>query len=405
MTEEQVKQLTKSIEKFNLVEIPAIDTDNKIVAGHQRLNIMQLLGRGEEIIDVRIPNRKLTDAEFKEYNVRSNKNTGIWDDELLASLFSENELREFGFSEIELGMMEFKDNDEMLDDVVPQMPDEEPKSKLGDLYELPGGHRILCGDSLLKEDVDKLMNGVKIDLVFTDPPYNVDYQGLGQNTSTGILNDKMSFESFSEFLTDAFERYAENSKRETAWYVFHSPKTQDQFKEAINKTDWKVKTQLIWNKPSAGLGANEYRQKHEPFFYCGTDDVKFYGDRTGTTVWDFQKDTDAFVKWAKKVQEADSQGKTTIWTMKREPVEEYVHPTQKPVELIEKAIINSSKAGEVVADFFLGSGATLIASLKKNRICYGMELDPKYVDTIIERYCFYTDNRNVIKNGEEIKWE
>ena len=136
--EEQVAQLTKSLERFGLVEIPAIDIDNVLVAGHQRMKVMQLLGRGEEEIDVRIPNRKLTEQEFKEYNVRSNKNTGMWDDELLASLFDEQELRDIGFSEQELGMLDFEDSNDLDDDVVPEVP-EEPISKIGDLYEFPDG--------------------------------------------------------------------------------------------------------------------------------------------------------------------------------------------------------------------------------------------------------------------------
>lgn len=404
MTEDQVKQLTTSIEKFGLVEIPAIDTDNTIVAGHQRMKIEQIRGNGDDIIDVRVPNRKLTEAEYKEYNVRSNKNTGMWDEELLASLFDEQELRDIGFTDLELGMMDFDDDKEETEDDVP-LPPEEPKSALGDLYELPGGHRVLCGDSTKKEDVDRLMNEIQADMVFTDPPYNVNYSGTGKNTQEGILNDHMSSGEFDTFLSDVFKRYAELSKPESAWYVFHSSSTQDQFKKYIEETGWNVKTQIIWNKPNASMGWGDYRMKHEPMFYCGKENVNFYGDRTGTSVWDFHTEIDDLVKWAKNIQRADHQGKTTVWTMKRENVNGYVHPTQKPVELIEKAIINSSKNGELVVDLFLGSGATLIACGKKGRICYGMEMDPKYVDVIIQRYCEYTGNYQVTKNGKEIVWE
>ncbi len=402
MSEDQVKQLTTSLEKFGLVEIPAVDTDNVIIAGHQRMRVMSILGRGQEEIDVRVPNRKLTDQEYKEYNVRSNKNTGSWDDELLAALFDEQELRDIGFTDLELGLMSFDEYEEEDEDVVPELP-EEPKSKTGDLYEL-GGHRVLCGDSTKKEDVEKLMNGIQADLIFTDPPYNINYSGKGKNTQEGIMNDNMGSEEFDTFLDETFKRYSEISKQEAAWYVFHSPKTQDQFKNAINKTGWKVKNQLIWNKPNAGMGMNEYRQKHEPFFYCGTDRVNFYGDRTGTTIWDLHKDIEDLMKWAKRVQEADKAGKTTIWTMKREPVGDYVHPTQKPVELIEKAITNSSKNGQLVVDLFLGSGATLIAAGKKGRVCYGIELDPKFCDVIVERYRTFTHDQNVLKNGKPIDW-
>jgi DNA modification methylase len=145
--------------------------------------------------------------------------------------------------------------------------------------------------------------------------------------------------------------------------------------------------------------------KHEPMFYCGQEGVKFYGDRTGTSVWDFQKDIEDLIKWAKTIQKADSSGKTTIWTMKREPVGGYVHPTQKPVELIEHAIRNSSQNGEIVADLFGGSGATLIACGKKGRRAFLMELDPRYVDVIVTRYCDYIGDYEIIKNGEKITWK
>lgn len=404
MTEDQAKQLQKSIEQFDLVEIPVIDLDNTLVAGHQRMRMMQLLGRGGETTDVRVPNRKLTPKEFKDYNVRSNKNVGMWDDELLAGLFDEQELRELGFSDLELGLLDFNDPKEEDDDVVPELPENEPVSKLGDLYELPGGHRILCGDSTSKEDVERLMAGANADMVFTDPPYNVNYSGRGVETSNKILNDKMSKCEFDIFLDEVFKRYAEVSKETAPWYVFHSSSTQHQFQRAIEESGWNVKNQIIWNKPNASMGWGDYRYKHEPMFYCGREGVNFYGDRKGTTVWDFHSEIDDLVKWAKTIQSADKNGKTTIWTMKREPVGDYVHPTQKPVELIEYAIRNSSKPGDIVLDLFMGSGATLIASGKKGRIAYGMELDPKYVDVIIGRYCNYTMNDKIKKNGEEITW-
>lgn len=167
-----------------------------------------------------------------------------------------------------------------------------------------------------------------------------------------------------------------------------------------------VKSQLIWNKPHAGLGMNEYRAKHEPFFYATIKDEKpsFYGDRTHTTIIDFQKSDAQLTAWAKKQREAEKAGRTTIWTMKREPVSDYVHPTQKPVELIMYALANSSKVEDAILDPFLGSGSTLIACEKTNRNCYGSELDPKFVDVIVERYVEYSENRNIKKNGENIIW-
>lgn len=289
------------------------------------------------------------------------------------------------------------------DDEVPEIPDE-PQSKLGDLYEL-GDHRLLCGDSSNIDDVAKLVDGKKADMVFTDPPYNVAYSGRGENTSNGIMNDKMSDEAFTVMLSEWFKRFAENTKVGGAWYVFHSSSTQDQFTKAIEDTGWKVRTQIIWNKPTASMGWGDYRMKHEPMLYCGKENTQFYGDRTNTSIWDFHKNENDLEKWAKRQLQAEKDGKTKIWTMKRESVQGYVHPTQKPVELISFALFNSSKAGDIVLDLFGGSGSTMVACDKIGRISHSMELDPKYVDVIVQRYCEYTGNYNIRKNGEDIIWQ
>ena len=290
------------------------------------------------------------------------------------------------------------------DDQVPAVPPVAKSSK-GSLYEL-GPHRLLCGDSTNAADVATLLGGYKADMVFTDPPYNVDYSGSGKNTSEGIMNDKMDDAKFNAFLTDAFKNIRDNTKAGAGLYIFHSDKTQAIFELALKKTGFQIRAQLIWNKPSGGLGMGDYRSKHEPFFYVSAEGQTpvFYGDRTNTTIVDFNKTDTQLLAWAKRQKEAERNGKTTIWTMKREPVTDYVHPTQKPVELIQYALSNSSKVEDIVFDPFLGSGSTLIACQKTNRICYGMELDPKYVDVIIERYCDYTGNRQIKKNGEDILW-
>lgn len=243
-------------------------------------------------------------------------------------------------------------------------------------------------------------------MVFTDPPYNIDYKGKGKNTSNGIMNDRMENAQFKEFLISAFKVVKDNIKSGAGLYIFHSPTTQREFEDAINANGMHVKQQLVWNKPSAGLGMGEYRSKHEPFFYVVVNGEKanFYGDRTNTTIVDFQKTDAQLIAWAKKQREAEKSGKMTVWTMKREPVQDYVHPTQKPVELVMYAIHNSSKVDDIILDTFLGSGSTLIACEKTNRICYGIELDPRFVDLIVQRYVDYTENRKIIKNGEVIEW-
>ncbi len=250
------------------------------------------------------------------------------------------------------------------------------------------------------------MHGVKADMVFTDPPYNVDYHGSGKNTSNTIMNDNMGSVQFRQFLIDAFKPVRANIKASAGLYVFHSPTTQREFEEALLKNEMEVKAQLIWNKPHAGLGMGHYRSKHEPFFYAKVKDQtpNFYGDRTNTTIIDFQKTDEQLLKWAKKQREADKEGRNTIWTMKREPVQDYKHPTQKPVELVMYALHNSSKVDDIILDPFLGSGSTLIACEKTNRTCYAMELDPRYIDVVVQRWCEFTNNNKVVKNGEKITW-
>ena len=398
---EQIAKVAASIREFGMNQPIVVDAQGVIIVGHGRWEALKSMGWTEEQIAPHIKVVDLSEEQAKAYRLADNKlNESEWDMELVIS-----DLKELTDALIDLTGFD-KDlilEPEDIDDVVPETP-AEPQSEFGDLYEL-GEHRVMCGDSTKAECIERLMDGRKADMVFTDPPYNVNYSGSGENTSEGIMNDHMSEEDFDTFLTDAFKRYAESSKGGAGWYVFHSYHAQDAFRRAIEQTEWKVKSQLIWNKPSAGLGMNEYRPKHEPFFYCVNKEANFYGDRTGTTVWDLHKSEQALIAWAKKQKVLETEGKTTIWTMKRENVGGYVHPTQKPVELITYAIHNSSKTGDIVTDTFLGSGSTLIAAQKTGRVCYGMELDPKYVDVIISRYVAYTGNNTVIKNGEEIIWQ
>lgn len=204
----------------------------------------------------------------------------------------------------------------------------------------------MCGDSSSKEMVDELMGGQRVDMVFTDPPYNVAYKGNGKNTSNEIKNDNMSDAAFEDMLQAWFLRYRENIKGGGAMYVFHSTSTQALFEKHIASAGFRVKAQLVWNKPTAPMGWADYRCKHEPFFYCGIEgeSTQFYGDRTHTNVVDFKKSDAQLLALLKRAREAEKEGKTTVWTMKRDSVKDYVHPTQKPVELIGYALANSSKA-------------------------------------------------------------
>lgn len=394
----QIAQIAASIKQFGFNQPLVVDKDDVLIVGHGRYLAAHLLG----LLTVPVLKIHIAEEQAKAYRLADNKlNESDWDMQLVIQ-----ELK--GLS---LPMLDITGFDRKLvlnlddkDDVVPATPDK-AKSEVGDLYEL-GAHKILCGDSTKEESYTKLMQGVKADMVFTDPPYNIDYHGAGKKTSTGIMNDKMGGVQFREFLIGAFKEWPDAVKRGAASYIFHSPTTQAIFEDALNVTGFEVKYQLIWNKPMAGLGMGDYRNKHEPFFYAcikGGDPL-FYGDRTHTSVIDFHRTDAQLIAWAKKEREAEKAGKTTIWTMRREPMQEYVHPTQKPVELIMYALANSSKVEDIVLDPFLGSGSTLIACHKTNRICYGIELDPKFVDVIVQRWVDYSENKNIKKNGKQIVW-
>lgn len=396
----QIEQIANSINAFGMNQPIVVDKEGVIIVGHGRYEALKHLGWSDDQINEHVKVLDIPASKAMAYRLADNKlNESDWDMELVIE-----ELRELSSEELDLTGFD-KDliiEDDENDDVAPEAP-EEPRSKLGDLYEL-GEHRVLCGDSTKIEDVERLMDGKKADMVFTDPPYNVNYSGRGEKTSNTILNDKMSDNNFDTFLLDVFKRFAENSKAGAAWYVFHSSSTQDQFQKAIEDTGWKVKNQIIWNKPVASMGWGDYRWKHEPMFYCGKENTQFYGDRTHSTVWDFQKTEQELLNWAKKQKQLEQRAGTTIWSMKRDNVNEYVHPTQKPVEIVAYAIKNSSKDGDIVMDLFGGSGATMIAANKLGRNAYLMELDPKYVDVIVQRYVDYVEDPIVIKNGKPDTW-
>ncbi len=380
----QIAQIAASIKEFGFNQPIVVDKNGVIIVGHGRYEAAHLL----KLTKAPIISVDLDEKRAKAYRLADNKlNESDWDMELviqeLKALEDDALVALTGFEKDLL-----IEGDEM-DDIIPENP--EPLAKLGDLWQL-GPHRVLCGDSTDKEAVARLMGGVQANMVFTDPPYNIAYAGSPDKRWEVIENDEMSPEGFDNLLTQAFARYKESIKTQAGLYIFHSPKTQDQFRKAIETNGFEIKSQLVWNKPSQVPGMGAYRSKHEPFYYACLDGekAKFYGDRTHTSIWDFQGSDQELLNWAKREKRAEKEGKTTIWTMKREPTGDYKHPTQKPVELITYALFNSSKRGDLVLDLFLGSGSTLIAAEKTGRVCYGMELDPQYVDVIIERYGQYT---------------
>jgi len=395
----QVQQVADSIKEFGMNQPIVVDKKGVIIVGHGRYDALKLLGW--EIKPEWVKVVDLSEEQANAYRLADNKlNESEWDMKLVIE-----ELK--GLSLPMLDLTGF-DKDLILeadeaDDAIPAIPDK-PRSKLGDLYEL-GQHRVLCGDSTKLEDVERLMDGKKADMVFTDPPYNVDYSGM-QNSKKWdkIANDSMSDAEFEEFLKSIFERYNEHTKKDAAFYICHSDKASREFRNAFESVGLEWRATIIWMKNISAFNFAQYKYQHEPIFYCFRkgNTVSWYGDATNTTKWKETWDDKKIVAWFKKQQEKERiSGATTVWEAKKEHGD---HPTIKPIELITKAVFNSSKQDDIVLDLFLGSGSTLIASQKTGRICYGMELDCRYIDVIIERWCEYTGIRNIKKNGKDIVW-
>lgn len=360
-----VDAVAASIREFGFKVPLVIDKDGVIVAGHTRYKAAQKLGLKELPCIVA---DDLTDDQIKAFRLADNKTAELaeWDFELLDLELDDIELDmgEFGFEEIMEEPAEVKE-----DDYEPELS-EEPKSKLGDIYQL-GRHRLMCGDSTDAETVAKLMDGVKADMVFTDPPYNVDYSDKNKflnNADKGnCIQEDIENDSFADdeqaknnLWTPAFSNMLLYSKDECSIYVTmpQGGTHMMMMMMSIHEAGWKVKHELIWVKNNHVLGRTDYFYKHEPILYGWNKKHKFYGNG------EFDK---------------------SVWEIPK-PQKSDLHPTMKPIELIANAILNSSKSDDVIVDVFGGSGSTLIACEQTNRTCYMMELDPHYCDVIIDRW-------------------
>ena len=352
LTDKQFSDLKKSITKFDLAEIPAVDTDNKIIAGHQRLKVMQALGRGDETIDVRVPSRKLTDAEFMEYNLRSNKNTGEWDFDILAN-WDEGMLKDVGF-DVELDKIYGKNIPPEADDV-PEAR-KETDIKIGDVFTL-GSHRVMCGDSTDTEQVARLMGGGIECSVLTDPPYNIGFKYNG-------IDDKKEAGQYQEFI----DKYFAVLQGLTPIGMIITPGPQN------HRLYEKPKDTGYWIKRNATAGASV-------FHYRRIEPILFYGKFCKKPNEDFFEYSSGFTKELKESQEKNGCLKA--------------HAPAKPVELWKDL---AGMTSGILIDLFLGNGTTLIACETINRICYGMEIDPIYVQVIIDRWEKLTGQKAVKVN-------
>ena len=354
-SDEQVAQVAASIREFGFTNPVLIDADGGIIAGHGRVLAARKL-QLKEVPCIRLS--YLTETQKKAYIIADNKlalNSG-WDDELLKLELDELKLEGFeleltGFSldEIDALSPELIEPGLTDEDYVPEVQPE-PISKLGDVWIL-GKHRVMCGDSTSVDAVETLMDGQKADMVFTDPPYGVDYKGINNDDRGGL----------EELLRGAFGNFLAVAKSGASIYVFHSDRCADIFHKVFREF-FHFSSMIIWAKNSLTLSQTDYQSQHEPCLYGWMDN--------GTHSWHSDRK------------------ETSLWRFDKERVEG--HTTPKPVELVAKAISNSSKGGDSVIDLFGGSGSTLIACEKTGRESRLMELDPKYVDVIVRRWQEFT---------------
>ena len=404
-SEEQVNQICASINEFGFTNPLLIDEKDNIIAGHGRLLASKKLGM-EEVPCIVL--KGLTEAQKKAYIIADNKmalNAG-WDEELLKielenlkELDFDLELTGFNVDELD-DIFQVQEEQEVIEDDFDIEPPEEPKAKLGDIYQL-GSHRLMCGDSTKEEDVAKLMNGEIADLVVTDPPYNV---AIENSQGMTIKNDNMEKSQFLEFLTKAFNCLNISLKKGGAFYVWFASREHINFETALNKNGLEVRQELIWNKNSLILGRQDYQWKHEPCLYGWKDGDSHYfiDDRKQTTVIEDKKPDIKKMKkeeMQKLLEEIYSDKTSTTIINEDKPSVNDLHPTMKPIKLIARQVKNSSKVGEKVLDLFGGSGSTIITCEQLNRKCYTMEYDPKYVDVIIKRWEEFTGKKAELLNG------
>ena len=368
-----IDKVAGSLQEFGWRQPIVVDKEGSVIVGHTRLKAAQKLNYKEVPVHVA---DKLSEAQVKAYRLADNRTgeeTG-WDEELLSL-----EIKELADYDIDIDLTGFNDNEvnKLLNQYAESqqgkigdddIPDEiETRSQVGDLW-LLGNHRVICGDSTNEENIKKLFDGQKADMMFTDPPYNVDYGGTDHPSwkRRSIQNDNMSDAQFVEFIENYLTAAKPYIKQGAPSYICYGERNSIQFLTAFKNAGLHHSSNIIWKKDSLVLGRSDYHYIHEPIFYGWFEGQKhiYYGDRKQQSVWEIKR-----------------------------PKRSDLHPTMKPIELIDKAMMNSSKNEDIIYEPFGGSGSTLISAEKNNRVCYAIELDPKYCDTIIQRWEDFTGNK------------
>lgn len=370
--DEEYQKIKKSITEFGYVAPIIINSNMTVIGGHQRLKVLKELGYTEvECVVVDLDQKK-----EKALNIALNKISGDWDNDKLEELLAElkqtdidMDITGFSFDEVDEILKDItgsKEDDFDLDQALNEI--EEPISKRGDVWIL-GKNRLMCGDSTQKEDVIHLMNSQEADMLLTDPPYNVDYEGK-TSEALKIENDNMSETEFYNFLLDSFKNMFDSIKYGGSAYVFHADTEGLNFRNAFKSCGFKLAQCLVWVKNTFVMGRQDYQWRHEPILYGWKPGAGHYfvNNRKQSTVLEFDK-----------------------------PSRNAEHPTMKPVDLLVYLIKNSSKENDLILDLFGGSGSTLIAAEQTQRRCYTMELDPKYCDVIIKRWENLTGEKAILE--------
>lgn len=393
MSPKQIEDLKRSLQKFNLVEIPVIDTENKVLAGHQRLMVLKLLGRENEKIEVRVPNRKLSQKEYDQYLLTSNRIHGDWDWGKLAENFDLELLIESGFDDTDLSHL-FDDltveDDEF--DIEKELDKiKKPKTKPGDIYQL-GSHKIICADSTDPETLKKLLGKSKVDMIYQDPPYNIGLsydKGIGgKKNYGGNVDDSKSDTEFKEFLSKALTNGLSVCQPNAHIFTYCDQKYIWLLQILYQELGIQNKRVCLWIKNnSVPTPQVAFNKQYEPCVY-GTIGKPYLSDKVLNLSEVLNKEINTGNRTIEDIYDL-----LDIWLVKRINSTDYQHPTEKPPLLHEKALRRCTKPGDSVLDLFAGSGSLMVACEQLKRSAYMVEREPIFVDLIIRRYEKLTNSK------------
>lgn len=397
----QLADLTKSLKRFNLVEIPAIDKDGTILAGHQRLKVLQLLKRGNEEIDVRVPSRKLTKKESEQYLISSNALGGDWDFEGLKS-FKLNLLLDVGFDQVELSHLwdkehEVKDGNFDIEKELRKI--KKAKTRPGDLIHL-GPHKLLCGDATNINTLKRLCGRKRASMIYSDPPYNIglDYaKGIGKKREYGgNVNDKRTYEEYKQFLQNTLEAALSVTLPDSHIFYWCDQVYIGLVQELYRTLSVANKRVCLWLKNSQNPTPSvSFSKCYEPCVY-GTRGKPYISP----SMQNLNEVLNKEITTGNNLLE-EALDELDVWMVKRLSGKDYEHATSKPPKLHEKAIRRCTKPGDIILDSFSGSGSTLIAGEQLKRRVYAVELEPIFCDLAIKRYETLTGIKAKVEHGKE----